>query len=553
MHESDQLRSLQILRSTNEEVRIRVHLVNPSDVSFGIGVITPRWLYVIAAATPACYGDPLISDETLERFDPDRLQPGDVIGIGIHTANAFRGLELGRLARGRGAWVVFGGIHATLYPEEAHELGAAHAVVKGDGDGIWATVLADCARSSPAPIYDGGRVPARSFLPARWDLAPPRSYMWGSVQTVRGCPKHCSFCSVWRTDGQQPRQRTPASVIQEIVELRQLGYRFIALADDNFYPVTVTDIKLARRQKNWTRVAELEAMRAERFALMEGLAQLPGDMIFFTQITMEAAEDPSFLEAMRRAHIKGALVGVEAVTPEGLKSVFKDFNSSGAELLERLRSFRRHGVHVLGSFIFGLEPDRKATFDATAALAKEAELSFAQFVTMTPFPGTVDFERWEKNLGENADRVEGVPITRYWLIPGERRPKLYIPHPTMSPDEIRRRTQGVWDTFYSFSAIWERSRCAGKLRDRLAFLFISKLYRQMYANTGIATDSARRRTANRWARWLARPCWHLFRARPMPDLAVPDISATPLVRFAVNASDKWHSTIHSKASETRHQ
>jgi hypothetical protein len=148
---------------------------------------------------------------------------------------------------------------------------------------------------------------------------------------------------------------------------------------------------------------------------------------------------------------------------------------------------------------------------------------------MTPFPGTVDFERWEKSLGENADRVEGVPITRYWLIPGERRPKLYIPHPTMSPDEIRWRTQGVWDTFYSFSAIWERSRCAGNLRDRLAFLFISKLYRQMYANTGIATDSARRRTANRWARWLARPCWHLFRARPMPDLAAPDNIATPLV------------------------
>jgi radical SAM superfamily enzyme YgiQ (UPF0313 family) len=506
---------------------MRVHLVNPSDVSFGIGVITPRWLYVIAAATPACYGDPLITDETLERFDPDRLQLGNVIGIGIHTANALRGLELGRLARERGAWVVFGGIHASLYPDEAYELGAAHAVVKGDGEGIWATVLADCTRGSPERMYDGGRVPGRNFLPARWDLAPPRSYMWGSVQTVRGCPKHCSFCSVWRTDGQQPRQRVPESVIHEIVELRRLGYRFIALADDNFYPVTLTDIELARRQNNWRRVAELEAMRAERFALMEGLSQLPGDTIFFTQVTMEAAEDPSFLQAMRRAHIRGALVGVEAVTPEGLKSVFKDFNCSGVELRDRLRRFREHGIHVLGSFIFGLNTDREATFEATATLAQEARLTFAQFVTMTPFPGTVDFEHWEKSFGENVEQVEGTPITRYWLIPGERRPKLYIPHPTMSPDEIRRRTQGVWDRFYSFPAIWERSRCAHKLRDRLAFLFISKLYRQMYANTGIATDSARRKTANRWARWLALPCWYLFRARPMPDLKVPNTIAAP--------------------------
>lgn len=514
---------------------IRVHLVNPSDVAFGIGVITPRWLYVIAAATPGCYGDPLITDETIEHFDPGSVHPGDVVGIGIHTANAFRGLELGRIARERGAWVVFGGIHATLYPDEAFDLGAAHAVVRGDGDGIWPVVLEDCVAGAPARVYEGGRIPASSFLRARWDLVPPRSYMWASVQTVRGCPKHCSFCSVWRTDGQRPRQRAPKEVIEEIVDLRRRGYRFIALADDNFYPVTLTDIELARRQRDPARVAELEAMRLERFALMEGLAQLPGNMIFFTQITMEAAEDVKFLDAMRRAHIKGALVGVEAVTPEGLKSVFKDFNSSGEQLKDRLRTFRQHGVHVLGSFIFGLPSDREGTFETTALLAKEAEVTFAQFVMMTPFPGTVDFEKWEKSLGENVERIEGVPITRYWLIPGERRPKLYIPHPTMSAETIRKKTQQVWDTFYSVSAVWERSKCAHKLRDRLAFLFVSRLYRQMYANTGIATDSARRKTANRWARWLARPCWHLFRTRAMPDLAPPAL-ATPLVAIETRRS-----------------
>ena len=96
-----------------------------------------------------------------------------------------------------------------------------------------------------------------------------------------------------------------------------------------------------------------------------------------------------------------------------------------------------------------------------------------------------------------------------------------IPHPTMPPDEIRRRTQGVWDSFYSLSEIWKRAHCVQSFKSRLAFLFISKLYRQMYANTGIATDSARRKSANRWARWLASPCQRLFQAKPMPDLAVP--------------------------------
>src|SRR5581483_2366004 len=296
----------------------------------------------------------------------------------------------------RGAYVVFGGIHATLFPEEAMELGHANAVVQGDGDQVWPIVLADCSNGGPKQIYAGGRIEASQFAPARWDLLPPNRYMWASVQTVRGCPKHCSFCSVWRTDGQRPRQRSSDAVIEEIVELRRLGFRFIALADDNFYPVTLSDLRLAAQQHNTARLHELESLRGERFELMARLAKLPSDMCFFTQITMEAAEDEEFLDAMRTARIKGALVGVESVTPEGLKDVYKDFNLAGEHLVQRLQTFRRHGVHVLGSFIFGLPSDNLSTFLATEDVAERAEVTFAQFVMLTPFPGTVDFIRWEK-------------------------------------------------------------------------------------------------------------------------------------------------------------
>jgi radical SAM superfamily enzyme YgiQ (UPF0313 family) len=99
------------------------------------------------------------------------------------------------------------------------------------------------------------------------------------------------------------------------------------------------------------------------------LTELPKGMVFFTQITMEAAEDPAFLEAMRKARIMGALVGIEAVTAEGLKTVFKDFNLSGERLVKRLQQFQEHGVYVLGSFIFGLPTDRPDTFEATQELA----------------------------------------------------------------------------------------------------------------------------------------------------------------------------------------
>ena len=119
-------------------------------------------------------------------------------------------------------------------------------MVKGDGDIAWGKVVTDCLSGKPERIYEGGRIEGGQFLPARWDLMPRDKYMWASVQTIRGCPKHCSFCSVWRTDGQKPRQRQYQSVIDEIVELRRLGFRFIALADDNFYPVTLTDLRLAR-------------------------------------------------------------------------------------------------------------------------------------------------------------------------------------------------------------------------------------------------------------------------------------------------------------------
>jgi radical SAM superfamily enzyme YgiQ (UPF0313 family) len=500
---------------------MRVHLINPSDLSFGMAVITPRWLFVLAAATPERFGVPVLVDETLERFDPETVEPGDVVGISVHTGNALRGYAVGQQARARGAYVVYGGIHATLFPDEARTLGEAHAVVTGDGDLVWAEVLADCAAGAIKPDYDGGHVEGGRFMPARWDLVPQGRYMWASVQTVRGCPKHCSFCSVWRTDGQAPRNRETEAVVAEIVELRRKGFRFLALADDNFYPVSRQDLEQAARLKDPSRLHALEALRADRFMLMRRLAKLPADTVFFTQITMEAAEDPEFLDAMREARIRGALVGVESVTPEGLKSVYKNFNLVGDALAARLQVFRERGVHVLGSFIFGLPSDRPETFEATAAVAEQAGITFAQFVMMTPFPGTIDFDKWEQSFGEAPPEIEGVPITRHWLIPPAQRPKYYMSHPAMTPDEIRALTQRVWDRFYSIPQIWSRSRCVKSLKARLAFVLISKLYRQMYANTGISTDSARRSTSVRWARWLSRPCRRLFAGKPMPTLEIP--------------------------------
>ena len=141
---------------------------------------------------------------------------------------------------------------------------------------------------------------------------------------------------------------------------------------------------------------------------------------------MEAAEDPTFLDAMRNARIKGALVGVESVTAEGLKDVYKGFNLAGDELVARLREFRRHGVHVLGSFIFGLaERSRRDVRRDGRRSRSRPIVTFAQFVLLTPFPGTDRFrEVGGRGQTRRAGRsMDGVPITQHWLIPEHKRPE----------------------------------------------------------------------------------------------------------------------------------
>jgi len=146
----------------------------------------------------------------------------------------------------------------------------------------------------------------------------------------------------------------------------------------------------------------------------------------------------------------------------------------------------------------------------------------------------VDFAKWEQQDASQTT-IQGVPLSRYWLIPMSQRPKVYSPHPTMTSEMIRQGTQQAWDRFYTLPAIWRRSTCVRSLRARIAFVLISKLYRQMYASTGIATDSARVAKSARRARWLAMVTRRLFMAKPMPELADPTAShKLPLRTFALH-------------------
>jgi hypothetical protein len=164
----------------------RVVLVNPAASNVGYSFITPRWLFVLAQATPpALVGDPVLIDETIARFNPENLRPGDIVGIGISSGNCLAGYRVLREAKARGATVIVGGIHATIFPGEPLEMGA-DAVVTGNGDAVWSHVLIDALSGKLGRRYIGGRVPGEQLLKARWDLLDPARYMMASCKPWPG-------------------------------------------------------------------------------------------------------------------------------------------------------------------------------------------------------------------------------------------------------------------------------------------------------------------------------------------------------------------------------
>ena len=302
-----------------------------------------------------------------------------------------------------------------------------------------------------------------------------------------------------------------------------MGFRFILLSDDNFYPVTMEDLRLAERQGNTARIESLQEIRRERFELMDLLAKLPDDLVFYTQITMEAAEDPEFLKAMNRARIRGALVGVESVTPEGLKAIFKDFNYAGDKLVTRLKEFRKHGVHILG-LVHLRSADRQGGHvrgDGRARAEGRHRVRAVHHADAVSRHGRLRQVGREDGVGSDAHRRSSADA----VLADPARAASEGVH--AASDRCRpsrfgaaRSRRGIASTAFlpSGSGRASSSRFAGGCCSSM----MSKLYRQMYANTGIATDSARVSRSAQLGALAGTPARKLFVASPMPDLQVPN-------------------------------
>jgi hypothetical protein len=474
---------------------ISVVLINPSNLSSSFGVMTPRWLPVLAAATPTeSVSELQLIDQAVEPIEWARLKGVDLIGLSIHTLNARRAYDLMHILRRHcDAKIVLGGVHASIFPEEGLAQGA-DAVVKGDGELVWPTVIHDVRAGRLQRIYDGGRVAGSAFTKRpRWDLMKLNRYLVATVHTARGCPERCTFCSVWRTDGRDVRLRESVDTVEEVKWLYRQGFRFIALADDNFYAVG---------EKNY---GDREALLRDRYELMDRLAaEVPTGVTFLTQTTIRTADDPRFLRAMARAGIRGVLIGIESFDAAGLRSIHKSFNKQGQDVIDAVNRMQDHGIYILGSTIVGLATDTPESLRSMHSAILKTRMAFAQFLGYTVFPGTVDYDLM---LRDKLPVRWAAGLENYWLADRVGHNKLPYRHPNLSGEEIMAALRDLWTDFYSFRQILARVVHLKIVRPDhfVAYLLMSRLFKAVYFDSGIATDSARTSKVG----WLTRRCGEL--------------------------------------------
>lgn len=410
---------------------MRLLIISPSWLptlwNGGKTLCPPMALPVLAALTPPDVKIHLV-DEHVEAVNLE--EPADLVAISFMTAAAPRAYEIADRMRERGIPVVLGGMHPSALPEEAAR--HADAVIVGEAEGQWETVLRDFAAGSLQPLYRSESRPDLAGLPVpRRDLLHTDRYLVpGLVQTARGCPYACTFCSVSPVFGRRYRYRPVDEVVDEV---RGLGMRHVGFIDDNF-------------------VASPE--RAKQ--LCE--AMLPLHLTWVGQGDFTMAQDPELLNLMRRSGCAAMFIGIESISQESLAASHKRPNI-GLDCEGAISVIHRAGIDIVGSFVFGLEADTAASCQQTVDFAIRNKLSAAQFAVLTPFPGTPVHDEL---LAEG--RITEMDWAKYTMGNVVYRPR------NMTVAELAEARDLAYRRFYSTSSIarrlivWRRGKPKTALR-----------------------------------------------------------------------------------------
>jgi radical SAM superfamily enzyme YgiQ (UPF0313 family) len=359
------------------------------------------------------------------RFYDDRLdeilfdEPTDLIAMSVETFTALRSYRIARQFRARGVPVVLGGYHVTLLPGEAQQ--EADAIVIGDAEPIWRSLLDDARHRRLQPVYDGRGRRALAGVRARRELFAGKRYQNVTlVEFARGCNFKCDFCSITAFHDASQNHR-PADEVA--AEMAATGSRRFFIVDDNI-------------------VSQPEKARELCLAL------IPLGVRWVGQASIYIAQDDELLELMVRSGCQGVLIGMESLDPANLRDMGKGWNLSGGGYSASLTRFRKHGLAVYGTFVFGYDNDNADVVHRSVAFAREQKLFLAAFNHLVPFPGTPLYRRLES---------EGRLLSpKWWLDPAGRVGDVTFRPRKMDPAELQALCLEARQQFYRWGSIGER-------------------------------------------------------------------------------------------------
>jgi radical SAM superfamily enzyme YgiQ (UPF0313 family) len=371
---------------------MRLHLINPSNPLVSIvRLAESRWnryrvwqplsLMVLAGLTPPEWDVTLLDENVGVRHDRETARP-DLVGITAFTSQAPRAYEIAAGVRRLGVPVVMGGIHATMCVDEV--LAHVDAVVTGEAEAVWPQVLEDARHGRLRRRYDGGLAGMDEVRPARHDLLTA-DYAFGAIQTTRGCPMNCTFCSVTAFNGARYRQRSIPEVVREFQSIPE---KRVLVVDDNLIGTTREHIARAKD-------------------LFRALAAAKLGKTWIAQATINFADDEELLTLAAQAGCAGVFIGFESPTAEGLGEIGKRFNLlKGRSLAASVARIQRHRILVVGSFIIGLDVDTPGIGRRTAEAARQYGVDSLNTLFLTPLPGT---RLWDRMAAEGRIVLDRSP------------------------------------------------------------------------------------------------------------------------------------------------
>ena len=329
-------------------------------------VSPPLALGIIAALTPENWHVEII-DENFETFS---FREADLVGITAVTANVNRAYEIATEYKERGIQTVIGGIHASMLPEEAEQY--VDTVVCGEAESVWAELLEDFEKGETKKRYTGQLLPMVNAPIPRRDLFHP-SYSYANIQTTRGCPMKCDFCSVHTFNGSHYRQRPVEEVLDE---LESIPNDLVYFVDDN--------------------IIGYSKQSAERaISLFKGMIERGIRKDWYCQASLNVADNEEVLKYAAESGCRMILIGIESEKEEQLQEANKKLNlkmgiEKYKEVFDRIH---RYGISVLGALIYGLDSDSKQDLYDRTQFAIESGMDAMQATIVTPLPGTGLFER----------------------------------------------------------------------------------------------------------------------------------------------------------------